>query len=266
VLLKNKISNGTRHQLNFKKFLLCKIGKIKKDLLKGDKSSQSGRSSKTGRITVFHKGGGLKKKFRFVKFEEKTNYSVIISIMYDPRRNALISFCYNFLNSKFYNCLTTNNTFPGSIIYSYSTFPELRLGSFLSVKNVPSGSVFHSLKFLDKSKYIKSSGVFGTLLQKKLIGCKVKMPSGIIKTFPLNFYCVLGSIVNSFNNVVVCGKAGRNRLRGHRPVVRGVAMNPVDHPHGGQTCGGVTPVTPWGIPTRGRRTKKNKSKNKNVKI
>jgi large subunit ribosomal protein L2 len=257
LLKKKKTSNGVRHQLNFKKFLLSKNSNIQKILTKGYKKTQSGRSSLFGRITVYNKGGGSKKVFREIINKSNHLYSLILSIAYDPRRNSFISFCYNFLTLKFYNCITTNNTFPGSLLYSFYLLPELKLGINLQLRNVPPGSIVHSICSNVSSKYIRSSGAFGILVQKKLNDCKIKMPSGNIKEFSASSYCFLGSVFNTFKNVTVFGKAGRNRLLGKRPKVRGVAMNPVDHPHGGQTAGGVTPVTPWGIPTRGKKTKKN---------
>jgi large subunit ribosomal protein L2 len=259
LIKKKKTSNGVRHQLNFKKFLLSKNSSIQKNLSKGCKKTQSGRSSLFGKITVYNKGGGSKKLFREISNKSDNLYSLIISIIYDPRRNSFISFCYNFLTLKFYNCVTTNNTFPGSLLYSFYLLPELKLGINLQLKNVPPGSILHSICSSNKSKYIKSSGAFGILIQKKSIDCKIKMPSGAIKDFFSISNCILGSVYNTLRNVTVYGKAGRSRLLGKRPKVRGVAMNPVDHPHGGQTAGGITPVTPWGIPTRGKKTRKMKN-------
>ena len=101
--------------------------------------------------------------------------------------------------------------------------------------------------------------MFGLVTQKTLTFCKIKMPSGSIKKFPINIYCSLGVLNNAFLNNIVIGKAGRSRLSGKRPIVRGVAMNPVDHPHGGQTSGGTPSKTPWGLPTKGKPTRKKKN-------
>jgi large subunit ribosomal protein L2 len=258
MLLKKKpSSNGVRHQFNFKKFLLCKKSILNKTIVKGAKNYQSGRAIDTGRITVFNKGNGSKKLFRLALVKVLNVCSLVISVVYNPRRSSFLSFCYNFLTGNFFYCLTTNNTFTGSLLSSYCTLPELKLGSFLKIINVPAGSIIHSLGKINKfSQYIRSSGNFGVLLQKNLSDCKIKLPSGNIREFPIDSCCVLGSVFNSFKNATVLGKSGRNRLKGKRSIVRGVAMNPVDHPHGGQTSGGMTPVTPWGIPTKGKSTKK----------
>ena len=253
-----KTSAGVRHQINFKKSLLAKQTNIYKKLIKSKKSF-FGRSN--GRITIGHKGGGHKRKFRNISVPYFNNFSLILGHFYDSRRSSFFSLCYNFLDSKFFNILSVNNTYPGSFTFFYQTFPELKLGVLINIKNLPTGSILNYLSDSKKVKYIKSAGTFGTLIQKSLYECKIKLPSGLIKTFSTSEFCFIGSISNSLHNTLVIGKAGRARLKGKRPHVRGVAMNPVDHPHGGQTSGGMTPVTPWGIPTRGKPTRK-----KHVKI
>jgi large subunit ribosomal protein L2 len=259
LLKKKSINNSQRHQVNFKKFLLSKNNKIVKSLILGKKTSQAGRSM--GRITSYHRGGShVKKLFRFLSFTSTRNLSVVVSVMYDPRRSSLVAFCYNLLTSTFFNTLSTLNTFPGSILFSFLTFPELKLGALLPMAKIPAGSLVHSISInSNNTKYIKSSGVFGLVTQKTLTFCKIKMPSGQIKLFPINIHCVLGVLNNAYLNNVVIGKAGRSRLSGKRPIVRGVAMNPVDHPHGGQTSGGTPSKTPWGLPTKGKPTKKKKN-------
>jgi len=252
---KKKVTNGTRHQVNLKKFLLCKKAKIAKVLTFGKKNSQ-GRGDSLGRITIGHKGGGHKNLFRKIVFQTNNNFSILIAHMYDPRRSSFLSLCFNFLTKKFYNILSTNYTYPGSIIFSFESYPELRLGSHASVLNIPTGSLVHSLNINKKIKYIKSAGTFGVLIQKGLSHCKIKLPSGLVRKFPLSCLCFIGSISNSSHSSIVWGKAGRSRLNNKRPHVRGVAMNPVDHPHGGQTSGGIPSVTPWGIPTKGKPTRK----------
>jgi large subunit ribosomal protein L2 len=260
-------SAGMRHQVNIKKYLLSKNSNICKILSIG-KKQQNGRSSITGHITVWHKGGGVKKKIRNMNYFPDKNYSIQIATFYNAKSTSFVSLCYNFLQSKFYNTLSTNNTYSGSLIFAYRTCPEFRLGTSSQLKNIPTGTIIHSISNFSTVKYIKAAGTFGVILQKdvktdtdvktdvKIKTCKVKMPSGAIKDFPLNFYCTIGYTSNHLHNLAVIGKAGRSRLKGIRPHVRGVAMNPVDHPHGGQTSGGCPSVTPWGIPTKGKPTKK----------
>lgn len=256
MLLKKKIvSNGTRHQLNIKKFLLCKKPKIVKTLLKG-KNKVCGRGLLLGKITVRHRGGGCKNLYRKLMFSQEINYSIVIAHVYDPLRTSFLVLCFNFLTKKFYNTISTNFTYPGTLISYFLTYPELRLGSFSSIKNIPLGSIIHSLFYKDKVQYVKSAGVYAILLQIDNNFCKIKLPSGTIKKFKLDTHCIIGTVSNTLHNSTILGKAGRARLKNKRPHVRGVAMNPVDHPHGGQTSGGVPSVTPWGIPTKGKPTRK----------
>lgn len=256
MLLKKKIvSNGTRHQLNIKKFLLCKNTKVIKALLKG-KNKLYGRGLSLGRITMRHRGGGCKSLYRKLLFSKQLNYSIVITHTYDPLRTSFLVLCFNFLTKKFYNTISTNFTYPGTLVSHFLTYPELRLGIFSSVKNIPIGSLVHSLIYKDKVQYAKSAGVYAILLQVEKNFCKIKLPSGVIKKFFSDIQCIIGTVSNTLHNSTVLGKAGRARLKGRRPYVRGVAMNPVDHPHGGQTSGGIPSVTPWGIPTKGKPTRK----------
>ena len=254
-IIRKKTSNGIRHQINFKKFLLSKSSNIVKQLAVGKKGF-FGRGR--GRITIGHKGGGHKKKYNSINSSISNNVSLIISHFYDSRRSSFFSLCYNLLSSKFFKIPTITNSYPGSFTFSYKTLPELKIGSFISLKSVPTGSIINNLSNMKELKYIKSAGTFGILVQKGLNNCKIKLPSGELKIFPDNFFCFIGSNSNSLHNTLVLGKAGRARLNGKRPHVRGVAMNPVDHPHGGQTSGGRPSVTPWGLPTKGKPTRKKK--------
>ena len=257
--LKNN-SNSTRHQVNIKKSLLCKNSNIVKSLIVGSKI-YSGRGF-NGKITIGHKGSGTKKAFRDLRFNLNKSLSLLITIFYDSKRSSFVSLFYDFLTLRFFNTLHTAKTFPGSILFSYKIYPDLRLGSLNKLKNIPTGSSVHSLYTKDFcSQYVKSAGTFGLIIQKDLEFCMIRMPSGAVKKFSVDTLCILGKISNNLNNKTILGKAGRSRLKNNRPHVRGVAMNPVDHPHGGQTSGGIPSVTPWGIPTKGKPTRK-----KNVKV
>jgi len=257
LLKKKKTTNGTRHQLIFKKFLLCKNSRVVKTLILGSKSSQ-GRGFSSGKITVGHKGGGQKNLFRKIDLQICINFSILLAHMYDPKRSSFLSLCFNFYTKKFFNNLSTHLTYPGSFVFSYYTYPESRIGSCAYTLNTPTGSIIHSISKVGEAKYIKSAGTFGVLLNKDNFSCTIKLPSGILKKFPVTLICTLGSIANGLHSATVVGKAGRARLCNRRPHVRGVAMNPVDHPHGGQTSGGIPSVTPWGLPTKGRATRKKK--------
>jgi large subunit ribosomal protein L2 len=246
-------TNGTRHQIRIQKNLLSKDNKIIKSTLKGIKN-QSGRSSSTGRITIRHQGGGCKNLFRKINFDNEKYLGIVIAIMYDPMRSAFISLNYNFLSKTFFNTLSTEHVTAGALISCDSVNLDLRLGYRTIIKNVPAGSIIHSLCTGSNTNYIRSAGTFGQVLQKDSNNCKIKLPSGQIIETSVNSFCTLGTVSNAQHNLTYIGKAGINRLKGKRPSVRGVAMNPVDHPHGGRTNGGRPSVTPWGIPTKGKPT------------
>ena len=122
------------------------------------------------------------------------------------------------------------------------------------ITTVPPGSILHSLSLNSKIKYVRSAGLYFQVIQKDLNICRVRLPSGLIKNTPINSFGTIGIISNFQYSSTYLGKAGQSRLLGIRPSVRGIAMNPVDHPHGGRTNGGRPSVTPWGIPTKGKPT------------
>jgi len=252
-------SNGRRHQLNIQKNLLSKKNKLVKTIVKGIHSF-SGRSSVTGRITVRHKGGAVKHLFRLISFSNKTSNGIVVVIMYDPARNAFISLNFDLEKKIFYKTLSTTSVLPGSLIYCGLQKPDLKLGCRTTLKNIPTGSIFHSLSLNPKllTKYARSAGTSCQLIQKSIKTSKVRLPSGVVLDVPTNSFGTIGVVSNAEHSLVCIGKAGRNRLKGIRPCVRGIAMNPVDHPHGGRTNGGQHWVTPWGIPTKGKPTVKKK--------
>ena len=255
----NPITNGSRHQKIILKSLLSKNNNLIKQPKKGIKNVV-GRSSQPGRITTRHKGGGCKKKFSFINFLNINSLGLVISILYDAKRSAFISLNYNLLTKIFYNTIATNGVFPGSIILCNKEVNELKLGSRTLLLNVPTGSIINGLTSFRTSNscFIRSAGTYGQIFQKMGNFCKIKLPSGCIIEKSIDSYATMGVVSNTQHNLICIGKAGKNRLRGKRPSVRGIAMNPVDHPHGGRTNGGMLPVTPWGKPTRGKATVKKK--------
>jgi large subunit ribosomal protein L2 len=124
------------------------------------------------------------------------------------------------------------------------------------MSQIPAGSIIHSisLDYKKESSLVRSAGTFCQIVQKSLNQIKIKLPSGSVISCPSTSFATLGSVSNFQHNLTLIGKAGKNRLLGKRPSVRGIAMNPVDHPHGGRTNGGMPSVTPWGIPTKGKPT------------
>jgi large subunit ribosomal protein L2 len=255
-------TNGVRQYINIKKNLLSKTNNLLKKNLFGLKRFK-GRSSLTGRITVRHIGGGCKKKFREITFLDNNSLSIVTAVMYDPFRSAFISLNFDLNRQIFFHNIATNGVGPGIIQRSGSDDIELKQGNRTMLKNVPTGSIMHSLSLDGHVKIARSAGLFFQIIQKTSDICKVRFPSGLIKEVSNKSYGTLGSVSNPQHNLISIGKAGRNRWLGIRPSVRGIAMNPVDHPHGGRTNGGMVPVTPWGIPTKGKPTV---SKKKKLKI
>ena len=174
--------------------------------------------------------------------------------MYDPFRSSFISLNFNLTDNTFFRSIATNGVGPGSLQVCDEKNVELKLGNRTSIKEIPTGSILHSLSLEGYVKYARSAGLFFQVVQKNQTLCKVRLPSGRIKNVSDNCFGTMGVVSNSQHALIFLGKAGRNRLLGTRPTVRGVAMNPVDHPHGGRTNGGRPSVTPWGIPTKGKPT------------
>ena len=246
-------TSGIRHYVNIKKSLLSKVNTLFKQSIIGFKRFK-GRSSDTGRITVRHLGGGCKKKFRVLNLSNTQKHSIVLSIMYDPFRSSFISLNFNLTDNTFFRSIATNGVGPGSLQVCDEKNVELKLGNRTSIKEIPTGSILHSLSLEGYVKYARSAGLFFQVVQKNQTLCKVRLPSGRIKNVSDNCFGTMGVVSNSQHALIFLGKAGRNRLLGTRPTVRGVAMNPVDHPHGGRTNGGRPSVTPWGIPTKGKPT------------
>ena len=250
-------TNSVRQYINIKKNLLSKTNNLFKQTVTGFKRFY-GRSSTTGRITVRHLGGGSKKKFRQINLSNAHSTSIVMAVMHDPIRSSFISLNFDLENKTFFRTLATNGVGPGVLQKCGDKDIELKLGNRTMLKNVPTGSILHSLSLNSHAKFARSAGLFFQVIQKTATTCKIRLPSGLIKEISNDSYGTLGSVSNFQHNLISIGKAGRNRWLGIRPSVRGIAMNPVDHPHGGRTNGGKHPVTPWGIPTKGKPTVKNK--------
>lgn len=243
------ITNGSRHQLILTKNVLSKINTLLKYKSKGLKN-KSGRTK--GRISVRHKGGRTKNLYRTINFDNSFFFAITVAVLYDPIRSSFISLNFDLIKKKSFFTLTTESVFCGSLINCSNNNIDFKLGFRCLIKTIPTGSVLHSLSLgqLSKTKYIRSAGTFGQLIQKSFNFCKIKLPSNKVLIVPTSYYATIGKLSNVLHNKVVLGKAGKNRKKGIRPSVRGVAMNPVDHPHGGRTNGGRPSVTPWGIPTK----------------
>jgi len=247
-------SNSLRHLISIRKNLLSKNGRLLKYSLKGIKRC-FGRS---GRIVTGHIQRGCKKLYRNLHSLNMKKYAINIFSCYNPNTNSFCSVNYDLLESKFFNLILINNVCTGSLFVCNSLLTDLHLGYRTMLKNIPTGSIISNVSSLynKTSIFIKSAGTFGQIIQKKSSFCKIKLPSSKIIELSNSCFCDIGVISNKQHNKIVIAKAGRNRLLGKRPTVRGIAMNPVDHPHGGQTKGGMHFVTPWGKPAKGSPTVK----------
>ena len=230
---------------------------------------KSGGRNNHGRITVRHRGGGHKRRYRIIDFK-RNKFDVpakVMSIEYDPNRNARISLVRYIDGEKRY-IITPEGLKVGDTVMS-SAQTEIRVGNAMSLKNIPLGTVVHcvELKPLKGAQLARSAGTSVQLMGKDEKYVQLKLRSGEIRIVRAECLATIGSVGNAEHMNVKQGKAGRRRWLGIRPTVRGVVMNPVDHPHGGgegRTSGGRHPVSPWGVPTKGYRTRRNKSTDKYI--
>jgi large subunit ribosomal protein L2 len=222
----------------------------------------SGRNNK-GRLTVRHRGGGHKKLYRIIDFRrDKRDISAkVLSLEYDPNRSARIALLAYADGEKRY-ILAPDGLAVGSSLIAGET-ADILVGNSLPLKNIPLGTMIHNIE-MKKGKggqMARAAGTAAQLLAKEAGYAQIKMPSGETRMVHLDCYATIGQVGNlNYENVSI-GKAGRSRWLGKRPTVRGVAMNPIDHPHGGgegKTSGGRNPVSPWGLPTKGYKTRNNK--------
>lgn len=218
----------------------------------------------TGRLTVYHRGGGHKKRYRKIEFNRsKSSEGILINIEYDPNRNSFIGAVYNYIESTYFYILLPKDLKIGDIVKS-GKLSENKLGHSLKLSDIPIGSYLHNISLKKNSKGIltRSAGTFSLLIEKLLKYTRVKLSSGEHRLIPNNCYATLGIISNENFFFKKIKKAGRSRWLNKRPIVRGVAMNPIDHPHGGgegKTSGGKVKRTPWGKPTLGKKTSNSKS-------
>ena len=220
----------------------------------------NGRNHK-GQITSWHKGGGHKRCYRHVDFYRNKNNGFVSHKEYDPNRTSWIMRLFNPDSHKHSYILGVKSCEKGDLLHSYNE-KSIKFGNHLYLKDLPYGFVIHNLSshFQKKGQYLRAAGTYGQCLSKTENYAKIKLRSGAHRLFPLNASATLGPVINEDFKFTKIGKAGRNRWYGIRPHVRGVAINPVDHPHGGgegRTSGGRPSVTPWGKPTKGQPTVRN---------
>ncbi|MBN1850478.1 MAG: 50S ribosomal protein L2 [Deltaproteobacteria bacterium] len=236
-----------------------------KSLLKPLKRT-GGRNS-SGRMTSRHRGGGHKRQYRIIDFKRDKDSipARVVSIEYDPNRSANIALLHYTDGEKRY-ILASLGLRVGDQILSGSK-AEIRPGNAIPLRDIPLGTQIHNIELNEGhgGQIVRSAGAYAQLMAKEGRFAQIKLPSGEVRLIPLGCKATIGQVGNSAHNGIRIGKAGRKRWAGRRPHVRGVAMNPVDHPHGGgegKSSGGRHPVTPWGVPTKGYKTRMKKASDK----
>jgi large subunit ribosomal protein L2 len=230
-----------------------------KSLVKG-KSRTGGRNTH-GRITSRHRGGGAKRKYRLIDFKRRKDGvpARVAAIEYDPNRSANIALLHYRDGEKRY-ILAPQRLSVGMDVVS-GDGADIQVGNCLPLARIPTGTVIHNVEMTPGrgGQLGRSAGAAIQLVAKEGAMATLRLPSGEMRMVAANCRATIGTIGNADHENVSIGKAGRNRHKGIRPQTRGTAMNPVDHPHGGgegKTTSGRHPVTPWGVPTLGYRTRK----------
>jgi large subunit ribosomal protein L2 len=243
---------------------------VNKDLYKGkphaallDAQSVTAGRNNSGRITTRHKGGGHKQHYRMVDFRRNKDGipAKVERLEYDPNRSANIALVLYADGERKY-IIAPKGVAVGQSLISGSEAP-IRAGNTLPIRNIPVGTTIHCIEMLPGkgAQMARSAGTSAMLLAREGTYAQVRLRSGEIRRVHVECRATIGEVGNEEHSLRQIGKAGANRWRGIRPTVRGVAMNPVDHPHGGgegKTAAGRDPVSPWGTPTKGYRTRSNK--------
>ncbi len=237
-------------------------GKPEKGLTEG-LSSTGGRNNQ-GRITTWHRGGGHKRRYRLIDFKRRRDDepATVVRLEYDPNRSAFIALI-RYPDGALSYILAAQRLAPGDVVVSGSR-TDIKPGNCMPLRNMPLGSIIHNIELKPGAggQLARSAGSYAQLLGKDADRVVIRLVSGEQRLIRADCRATVGSVSNPDHQNMKLGKAGRNRWLGRRPHVRGVVMNPVDHPHGGgegRTSGGRHPVTPWGVSTKGHRTRSNKA-------
>ncbi len=225
--------------------------------------NKTGGRNQFGKMTVRHIGGGHKRKYRVIDFsrDKREIPAKVASLEYDPNRTAYIALLNYADGEKRYILAPLNLNVGDPVIASDQA--DIKPGNNLSLSAIPVGTLIHNIEVEPGrgGKLGRSAGGFAQLMAKEGEYCQVKMPSGEIRLLHSRCRASIGQLSNTDHENMAIGKAGRNRWLGIRPTNRGVSMNPIDHPHGGgegKSSGGGHPRTPWGVPTKGYKTRNNK--------
>ena len=227
-----------------------------------NKKRTSGRNN-LGKMTVRHRGGGHKRHYRIIDFK-RNKFGIpgkVATIEYDPNRSARIALI-NYADGEKRYILAPVGLQVGQMVLA-GPEADILTGNALPIRNIPLGTQIHNIELKPGKggQMARSAGSFAQLVAKDAERAQLRLPSGEIRIVSVLCMATIGQVGNVEHENVSVGKAGRTRWKGIRPTVRGVAMNPVDHPHGGgegKTSGGRHPVSPWGQPTRGYKTRNNK--------
>jgi len=217
-----------------------------------------------GKITVRHRGGGVRRRYRIMDFKREKDGipAKVKSIEYDPNRSARIALVSYADGEKRYILAPHGLTVGSSIISGPGS--DIKAGNCLPLRHMPTGTMVHNIEMKPGKggQLVRSAGTSAQIMAKEGNYALLRLPSGEQRLLPQDCRATVGQVGNVEHENIVIGKAGRKRWRGRRPAVRGVAMNPVDHPHGGgegrSPIGRPQPVTPWGVPTLGYRTRRKK--------
>ena len=228
------------------------------------KKKFAGRNS-YGRITVRHKGGGNKVKYRIIDFKRSSNLpATVIGVEYDPNRSAYIALLQNTEGDKSYIIAPVGLT-DGDVVYTGAD-ADIKPGNTLPIENIPVGTFIHNIELYPGkgAQLVRSAGVAAQLISKENGIAQIRLPSGEVRIIRLDCKATIGQVGNIEHDTVKLGKAGKKRHMGIRPTVRGSVMNPCDHPHGGgegkSPIGRPSPVTPWGKPALGYKTRNKKAR------
>jgi len=236
-------------------------GKPEKSLTEG-KTNKGGRNNR-GRITARRQGGGHKRRYRLVDFKRLRSdvLATVLRLEYDPNRTAFIALIEYTDGEKSY-ILAPQRLREGDNVISGESV-DIKPGNAMPMKNIPVGTIIHNIemKIGKGGQMARSAGTYAQIIGKDQGYAQLRLSSGELRLVLAECKATIGAVSNPDQQNIKLGKAGRNRWLGKRPSVRGVAMNPIDHPHGGgegRTSGGRHPVTPWGKPTKGKKTRSNK--------
>lgn len=228
---------------------------------------KSGGRNGRGRMTIRHRGGGHRRLYRVIDFKRNKDGvpARVASVEYDPNRSAHIALLHYSDGEKRYILAPVGLRVGDEVVSGERV--DIRIGNAGRLENIPLGTHVHNVELNpgQGGKMVRSAGGYAQLMAKEGKYAQLRMPSGEVRMVPLRCRATIGQVGNLENENASLGKAGRSRWLGHRPRVRGVAMNPVDHPHGGgegKSSGGRHPVTPWGVPTKGYKTRVKKPSDK----